>query len=234
MALSDTLSDEIDSVLSQTWDVRDGLVVPDTESIALAGGGVKLDATMLYADLADSTELAMWDKRVTARICKAFLACSSRLIRANGGHVRSFDGDRVMGVFVRDIKNTSAVKCALQINWMFLKLLKPKFEAKYTKLGDGTYKLGHCTGVDTSDMLVVRAGIRNNNDLIWLGRAPNIAAKLSAIRDKPYFSFITGSVYDSMHESVKTTDGKSMWEERVWTGQAVQRVFRSSWTWKPS
>jgi hypothetical protein len=24
-----------------------------------------------------------------------------------------------------------------------------------------------------------------------------------------------------------------MWEERVWKSGPVQRVFRSSWTWKP-
>jgi hypothetical protein len=27
--------------------------------------------------------------------------------------------------------------------------------------------------------------------------------------------------------------GKAMWEERLWKSGPVQRVFRSSWTWKP-
>ena len=75
---------------------------------------MKIAATMLYADLADSTALAMWDRRVAARVCKAFLAFASRLIRASDGEVRSFDGDRVMGVFIGKTKNTSAVKCALK------------------------------------------------------------------------------------------------------------------------
>jgi hypothetical protein len=119
---------------------------------------VKIAATMLYADLADSTALAMWDRRVAARVCKAFLAFASRLIRASDGEVRSFDGDRVMGVFIGKTKNTSAVKCALKINHVFENLLKPRFAAKYEKLRDGTYKLGQCTGIDTSEVLVVRAG----------------------------------------------------------------------------
>lgn len=172
MSIADDVKDDIDGVLSDTWDIRDGQVVPETQDVALAGGGVKLAATMLYADLADSTELAMWDRRVTARICKAFLAGASRLIRHKDGHIRSFDGDRVMGVFLGDSKNSNAATCALHINWMFVEVLKPKFEAKYTKLSDGTYTLGHCTGVDTSDVLVVRGGIRNNNDLIWIGARP--------------------------------------------------------------
>lgn len=233
MALLSDLEADISGVLSAAWDIRDGQVVPATETVALSGGGVKLSATMLYADLADSTALAMWDRRVTARICKAFLAYSSRLIRASGGEVRSFDGDRVMGGFVGNVKNTSAVKCALKINHVFEKLMKPKFAAKYDKLNDGTYKLAQCTGIDTSDVLVVRGGIRNNNDLIWIGRAPNVAAKLSGIRDSPYNTFISGAVYDSLMDEAKTHGGKPMWEERTWKTGPITRVFRSSWTWSP-
>ncbi len=233
MAIADDIVSDIDGVLSDTWDIRDGQVVPETQDVALSGGGVKLEATMLYADLADSTELAMWDRRVAARICKAFLAGASRLIRHKGGQIRSFDGDRVMGVFVGKAKNTEAATCALHINWMFKEVLKPKFEAKYAKLADGTYKLAHATGVDQSDVLVVRGGIRNNNDLIWIGRAPNVAAKLSSLREEPYFSFITPEVFNPMNSSAKTSkSGKDMWERRTWTGP-VDIVYRSNWHWKP-
>jgi class 3 adenylate cyclase len=235
MALADELAADVSGVLSQTWDIRDGLVVPKTEDVALGGGGVKLAATFLYADLADSTDLAMWDRRVTARVCKAFLAASTRLIRTRGGHVRSFDGDRVMGVFLGEYKNTSAVKCALQVNWMFLNEMKPRFQAKFEALQNETHKLGHCVGVDTSEVLAVRSGIRNNNDLIWIGRAPNVAAKLSGLRDAPFNTFITGEVYDKLaNESKIGGNGMNMWEERVWTGGPVKRVLRSSWTWKPA
>jgi adenylate cyclase len=235
MALADELSDEIDDILDLDWDVRDGEVVPETNDVALAGGGVNLKCTILYADLVDSTELAMWNRKTAGRVFKAFLACSTRLIRAREGDVRSFDGDRVMGIFVGDYKNTNAAKCALQINWMFLNLLKPKFEAKYEKFRDGTYKLAHCSGVDTSETLVVRAGIRNNNDLVWVGRAPNVAAKMSAFRDSPYFSWISGDVYDAMNDSSKYggENNQNMWEERTWTSGPIKRVFRSSWIWKP-
>jgi class 3 adenylate cyclase len=233
MAIADDIKADIDGVLSATWDIRDGQVVPESEDVALSGGGVKLDATMLYADLADSTQLAMWDRRVAARIFKAFLAGASRLIRHKGGHIRSFDGDRVMGVFVGDAKNTNAAICALQINWMFRKVLKPKFEAKYTKLADGTYTLAHATGVDRSEVLVVRGGIRNNNDLIWVGRAPNVAAKLSALREPPFYSFITSDVFDPSNSSARTSkSGKAMWEKRTWNGP-VSDVYRSEWTWEP-
>jgi adenylate cyclase len=234
MSLLDDLRSDVEGVLSQAWDIRDGAVVPTTDTVALAGGGVKLTATMLYVDLADSTEIAMWDRRVAARLCKAFLACCSRLIVAHQGDVRSFDGDRVMGVFLGNTKNTSATKCSLKINWAFRNVIKPKFAKRYPAIADGTYKLAHCTGIDTSEVLVVRAGIRNNNDLIWVGSAPNVAAKMSAFRDDPYFSFITGAVYDKLANDAKNSNkGESMWEERSLTSGPVKRVFRSSWQWEP-
>jgi class 3 adenylate cyclase len=117
MALKDELSTNVSSTLGQEWNIRNGLVAPTSQDVALAGGAVKLTATMLYADLADSTELAMQqDRRVSSKVFKSFLTCASRIIRARGGDIRSFDGDRIMGVFLGDSKNSSAAKCALNIN----------------------------------------------------------------------------------------------------------------------
>jgi class 3 adenylate cyclase len=237
MSLTDQLSQDVDSILGQEWDVREGQVVPKTEDVALAGGAVKLAVTMLYADLADSTELAMnYDKRVAAKVFKSFLGCSSKIIRAEGGEIRSFDGDRVMGVFIGTTKNTSAARCALKINHAFLNIIKPKLIAKYPNLATGSYKLAHCVGVDTSEVLVIRGGVRNNNDLVWVGRAPNVAAKLSGIRQSPHHSFITKSVFDTMLDAVKYGGNpkKLMWEACTWKGVAgVPSIYRSGWSWKP-
>lgn len=236
MALKDDLATDVDSILRQEWNVRDGQVVPTTDTVALAGGAVRLTATMLYADLADSTELAMnYDRRTAAKVFKCYLSCCSKIIRARGGDVRSFDGDRVMGVFVGDSKNSNAAKCALNINYAFSKIIKPKLEAKYEKLRNGPYKLAQCVGVDTSEMLVIRAGIRNNNDLVWVGRAPNIAAKLSGLRNSPYHSYITEDVYKKLKESSKKYEGKEMWERRANSTQVkgVSTIYRSSWSYPP-
>jgi adenylate cyclase len=235
MALKDDLATEIDGIMSQPWDIRNGTVVPENDDVALAGGAVKLEATMLYADLVDSTELAMYDRRVAARVFKSYLTCCSKIIRARGGDIRSFDGDRVMGVFVGSSKNTSAAKAALNINYAFLMLIKPKLEAKYDVFKDGTYKLGHCIGVDTSEVLVIRAGIRNNSDLVWVGRAPNVAAKLSSIRTDPYNCWITQDLYNNMNDVLKTSsDGRLMWEQRINVPAIPGGVgYRSSWYWQP-
>lgn len=237
MSTKEELESAVKEILNQPWDQRESKSVPSTEQVALiANGAVNIEVTMLYADLADSTELAMNDRRMTAKIYKAFLLCASRLIKSSGGEIRSFDGDRVMGVFIGDYKNTSAAKCALQINYVFTKIIKPFFEEKYKALIGGDLKLAHCVGIDTGPVLVVKGGIRGDNDLLWVGQAPNVAAKLSGIRNDPYFTYITEAVYNKLNEEVKVYDGKQMWEKRVdsWKGvKGISTVYRSFWTWTP-
>lgn len=235
MGLKAEIESDVQGILTQTWDLRDGKVIPQSNDVALAGGGVKMKVAILYSDLADSTELAMnFDRRIAARVSKAFMAVCARVVRAHGAEIRSYDGDRIMGIFAGDMKNTRAAKAALQINWAFRKVLKPRFEAKYSNL-KARFSLAHATGVDTSDVLIVRGGIRKNNDLVWIGRAPNVAAKLSNLRDSPYHSWITAAVYNSMADSSKLSDdGRSMWEKRAWTKGPVRDVYRSKWTWTPS
>jgi class 3 adenylate cyclase len=47
--------------------------------------------------------------------------------------------------------------------------------------GQYVYQLKHVIGIDSSSLFACRIGIRNDNDAVWVGRAANYAAKLSAI-----------------------------------------------------
>src|SRR4051794_37165542 len=115
MALIDDLRDETQEIVAAAWDRRDGRVVPEAEDLALSNEAVDFEATFLYADLADSTELAIANQSRAAEVCKAYLRGASRIIRQFGGEIRSFDGDRVMGVFIEGTKNTNAATAALKI-----------------------------------------------------------------------------------------------------------------------
>ena len=92
----------------------------------------------------------------------------------------------------------------------------------------------HCVGVDTSEVLVVRAGQRGSNDLVWIGRAPNLAAKLSEIRENHHHSYISEEVFTRMNDSAKYggDQNKMMWERRSvnFAGEDTI-VYRSSWRW---
>jgi adenylate cyclase len=234
MAILDDLNAEIEATLNEKWAIRNGTVVPEVENVSLSGDAVKLDATILFTDLADSTSLAIWNQEVAAKVFKMFLASSSRIIRHCGGHIRSFDGDRVMGIFIGNNKNTSAAKCALNINYAFTEIIKPKLKLKYEYLRSGFYELTFCTGIDTSAILSVRSGIRNNSDLIWVGRAPNIAAKLSGIRDSNFHSYITENVYNALEASSKISNGINMWQKvENWNKvQGIKTIYKSSYYWK--
>jgi adenylate cyclase len=234
MALKDDLEARVSEILSVGWNVRDGEVVPDTSDVNLSDGAVKLEAAYLYADLADSTTLARdFDRRAAARVVRAYLYVMSKLVIAHGGAIRSFDGDRVMGIFVGSTKRSDAAKCCLKMKWAFENLIRTPVDAKYPTLKQNGYVLEHAAGVDAGEVLVVRAGVRGSNDLISVGAAPNIAATLSSLREAPYRSFITKTVYDSMMDSSKLSDkGVDMWESRTLTvkGKSVS-LYRSSFGW---
>lgn len=236
MALRDDVLSDIQTIISTLWNKREGRQVPSTSEVALAGGAVEIEATFLYADLADSSKMAKeLDRRIAAKIIKSFLATSARLLRAHGGEVRSFDGDRIMGVFIGSYRNTSAAKCALQIKWC-VDQIRAKFEAKYESVRDATFRIRHGVGVDSGTILSVRGGARGSNDLIWIGRAPNLAAKLSDLREDPYRTFITAAVFNRLNDEAKYggAENSLMWERRTWTflGENLV-VYRSSWHWRP-
>ena len=233
MGMTDDLNAEVNKIIKEQWSTTDGRVVPETENVELGNKGINLDATCLYADLAESTNLVnTLNPQIAAEVYKCYLNCACRIIRSQGGAITAFDGDRVMAVFVGDTKNTPAVRSALAINHAVVKIINPALQGYYgQKIGN--YVLRHSVGIDTSKVLVARTGIRGSNDLVWIGRSANYAAKLCALRDGDYATWITGAVYDGMHNSVKmTTDGtKNMWEERAWTAQGGFRIFRSNYNW---
>lgn len=235
MAKKDELAGDVQTIIGTLWNKRKGQTVPASSEVALAGGAVELDATFLYADLANSSRMAKeLDRRVAGKIVKAFLATSAKLIKFRGGTVVSFDGDRILGVFYGGSKNSSAARCALNINYTVTKVIRPKFEAKYDSVKDASFKIRHGVGVDTGTVLAVRAGARGDNDLIWIGRAANLAAKLSDLRESPHHSFITASVYNQMSDGSKFSDGKNMWEKRTWDflGDNLN-IYRSNWRRSP-
>jgi adenylate cyclase len=234
MGLADDVETGIDGVLAPAWSSRDGTVVPETSDIVLKNGAVNIDATYLYADLADSSSLGQKvNDKVAAKVIRGYLNAAVRILRNYGGAIRSFDGDRVLAIFVGGSKNTNAVRAALALNWAVLKVLHPKLIAKWPDLGD-CWTTNHGIGVDTGSAMLVRGGVRDNNDLISIGAAPNVAAKLSELRATPNI-YITKTVYDNMNDKNKTSGGSAIWENYgcVEVGGSSYSVFSSTWRWKP-
>lgn len=233
MSLTADISAEVEEIFKTQWTTRDGDKVPEPEAVQLANHAVRLDGTVLYADLADSTVMVNskpdW---FAAEVYKSYLVSACRVIRANGGEITAFDGDRVMAVYIGNTKNTSAATTALQINYVVSQVINPKLKTRYS---DQNYQIRQVVGIDTSKLFVARTGIRGTNDLVWVGRAANYAAKLSSINEDGFSSYITDDVFQMLNESAKYggTEKKLMWESRRFEKLGIN-IHRSSWWWNPA
>jgi class 3 adenylate cyclase len=229
LVLKQDLEAAVKAIFKEVWSERDGEVVPEPKDLNLGNDAVNLSATVLYADISSSTVLVdSYESQFAAEIYKTFLACAAKIIKDEAGVITAYDGDRVMGVFIGKRKNTSAVRAALRINTAVLQVVKPALKAQYPT---SPYELKHVVGVDTSNLLVSRIGVRNDNDWVWVGRAANYAAKLSALNDG-FVIYITDSVYGNMNDATKYALTKEdMWQARTWTAMNDMVIYASNYWW---
>lgn len=231
MALLEEIQEEVKEIFKTKWELRDGNVVPEPDDVQIGNDAVCFDGAVLYADLADSTALVKGFKdSFAAEVYKAYLVSACRLIRFNNGVITAFDGDRVMAVFIGDLKNSSAAKTALMINYVVKEVINKFIKEQYPKT---EFQMQQVVGIDTSKLFIARTGIRGSNDLVWVGRAANFAAKLCALREGIYVSYITEDVFNALSDTSKNGGNpkRCMWEKVLWTSQGIN-VYRSSWHWK--
>ncbi|MBU2772627.1 adenylate/guanylate cyclase domain-containing protein [Acidithiobacillus ferrooxidans] len=206
MGLYSDLSGQVDTFFSEKWETEDARCVPESESLRLSNHAKKLDAVVLYADLADSTRLVDAHRpEYVTRIYKAYLHCAAQIIKNNSGTITAYDGDRVMAVYIGKNKETNAVITAMKLNFMVGEVFNKKYKLK----------LRHVVGIDKSDLFASKIGVRGDNDVVWIGRAANYAAKLSSCSDA-YSCYITGSVFAAMDEKLKVSE-KNIWTDEIWT-----------------
>lgn len=227
MAFQDELKTYVDDVFTKAWARRKGQKVPDTEDVALTNEAVELDATVLYADLAGSTAMVKakhdW---VAASVYKSYLYCAAKVIRKRGGIVTAYDGDRVMGVFIGNSKNSNAALCGLNINHIASEIVLARYKKKWP---DTTFQLKQRVGIDTSKLFVARTGIRGSNDLVWVGNAANNAAKMAALSPS-YPTYVTEEVYSRLSKESKHSNknGTNMWTD-LGTSDLGYRIYGSTW-----
>jgi len=228
MTLKSDLESEVKDIFKLVWTEREGQVVPEPEDLKLGNDAVKLNATVLYADIADSTDLVDAEPPLfSAEIYKVYLRCAARIIKSEKGVITAYDGDRVMAVYLSNSKNTQAVRSAMKINYAVHKIINPLMSNQYP---NKAYRLKQVVGVDTSELYVARIGVRNDNDLVWVGQAANYAAKLCGL-NTAYATHITGAVFDVMHEDVKHggANNQLMWDQLMWRERNNMRIYGSTW-----
>jgi class 3 adenylate cyclase len=135
-----------------------------------------------------------------------------------------------MAVFIGDNKNSSAARTALEINWAVRSVIGPALKVQYPTT---SYDIQQAVGIDTSSLFVARTGIRGSNDLVWVGRAANYAAKLSAFRYGTYRSFITEDVFNKLSDESKNggTPRRVMCDKIMWQEMGIA-IYGSTFWWE--
>jgi class 3 adenylate cyclase len=192
MTLTDDLRAVVNARFGINWTLRDGRIVPQPENLLITGNElVHVRAAVLYTDLVGSTALVKtYYNWFTAHMYKSFLYCAARIIRSEGGVITAYDGDRVMALYRGAGMENAAVRTALKIRFAVKDIINPLQQTRWWATNP-MFEMREVTGIDVSDVYVARVGVRDDNDLAWMGRAANIAAKLSALRLGQYCTWIT-------------------------------------------
>nr|WP_141216265.1 adenylate/guanylate cyclase domain-containing protein [Rhodococcus sp. 06-621-2] len=242
MSFKSDLETQVDSLIKTPFKMRDGRVVPTSSSIGPHDYVTLSEVAYLYTDMADSSSLPSRFEYVEgARILRVFLTSVCRVIRDRGGEIRSFDGDRVMAIFKGDNAANDAVDAGLRINWAISVLAHDAlimYEPYWKQFLENDWKLRHRTGIDIGVAQVVRGGVRDHNDLVSIGHAPNTAAKLSDYKGGGA-TIITDDVYELLSENNLRSENSAkkdgvvhdMWQHKGYTkiGSRIEDVYTSTW-----
>ena len=226
MSSGEDLAKTVEEIFAQKWDTQQRRKVPEPGDLRLSNGAVQLSGTVLYADLDASTNLVdSYKPGFAAKIYKAYLSCAAKIIRDETGDITAYDGDRIMAVYAGDEKDIRAARSALKINYAVTEIINPILKRFHP---NKSYRIRQVVGVDTSELFVASIGIRGSNDLVWVGRAANYAAKLCSLSPE-YPSRITKAVYNRLNDS---NDGKPMWKAAIGNDMNGVKIYRSTRKWK--
>lgn len=229
MTLADDIQNYARTTFETAWKTRDGQSVPAPEDLRLGNEAVHFErATVLYADLDQSTSLVEdYTWTFAAEIYKTYLYAATKLIKDAGGTIVSYDGDRVMGLFTSKSQCNDAARCALKINFAVKHYVQDALAAQYDQR---SYKIKHVVGIDTSEIRTTRTGVRGDNDLVWVGGAANLAAKLTA-ESAEHATWITDRVHACLHDPQRYASGVDMWRSWTWSKHSDDRVYSSNYWW---
>jgi len=229
MTIQNDIQSQTKKILAEKWSVRDGRIVPSPNDLGLGNDAVKLeDAVVLYADINGSTKMV--DEKIwqfSAKVYKVYLDAAARLIKSYSGVITAYDGDRIMGIFIGENRNTRAVRTALNLNWAVNKVINPAIKDVYNT----DFGLRHIIGIDRSDLYAARTGVRGDNDIVWVGRAANHAAKLTSFAGKSIW--ISEAVFNNCAETYKSYNSQNVWTRENWTPMGNRLIYGSNWTWVP-
>jgi adenylate cyclase len=238
MTLLDDVKASVSTYMTGTYETFEPRDIPVPKDIPQGAKAAKLTATSLFIDLRQSSDITNALRRQTAaKMLKAYFSGAVRIINANNGSVRSFNGDGMLALFRDDSRSINGAKAAMQVRWFVQEILQPRFEQYFQsnrKAFGRSLGFDIGCGLDDGDIYAVKVGIRGTNDVAWVGRCTNTSAKLSNLAASPRRILITRAIYQRLDNSRKSSNGVAMWSDEVMREiGGVRRAIRStSYRWR--
>ena|SRR5215204_5649041 len=111
MSFKNELQEIVSNYLAGDYETYEPQGVPDPEDIQLGNKAAKLEATALFIDVRQSSDITNAFRRQTAaKIMKGYFNGAVRIINKNEGKVRSFNGDGMLAIFVGDTRSNKQLK----------------------------------------------------------------------------------------------------------------------------
>jgi class 3 adenylate cyclase len=226
MSYIQDLENKIRDYMQGDYEIVETKTIPLPENVAFGKKAYKIKLTAFCIDLRESTDLLrIHDKETCGKIHKSYLTIATKIITANGGQLRSFNGDSVLAFFpaqyVSDIEK--AVQVAFQLKWA-LDINFSKYFEEYSKIDFGI-------GIDWGDVYIVRAGLPkndNNNDLVFLGMCVNFATAIANQGHSPEHIEISKTTYSNLTDiwlygNDNSGNKVNMWKDGVvnWKGKKI-------------
>ncbi|MDJ1505521.1 adenylate/guanylate cyclase domain-containing protein [Xanthocytophaga agilis] len=183
------ISDNIKDVFDTQFEYSNTNLVPNYEDTNLTyergqiKKGKRIKTCVLYIDIRNSVNLSKESPReFIGQLYTGFVKAMLLVADYHGGYVRNIIGDRVMVVFPTYDCCTSAIECAISMNTVAHHIIA-------VHAGVRTFKCG--IGIDYGMMRVLKTGIvkqgkdrTSYKNLVWTGRAANIASRLTDLANK--------------------------------------------------
>ncbi len=162
--------------------ITDGMTMPEPSSV-LIGSAKKMDASILFFDLAKFTDTtSQMPQEQTLLMLNLIIPVVMRIAKHWKGEIEKNTGDGIMAVFGTETRSKSviardAVETAMAIRFVMLNDIKAKL------VDQGLPPMDFRIGIETGELLIARIGIHGNNFLTAVGNAANRACKLQGLAD---------------------------------------------------
>ena len=217
-----------EDILTKAKEIRDANfvknstnTVPSITNSKLTFGctGLTFTATVLYIDMRGSTKvLNLHQSRVVAKIHMTYYHAIVKVAKADGGEIRSFNGDSLLVFFYGTTNDVvrKAVRSAMKMKYAITDIINETLK-DYTDIDFGI-------GIDCGDVLATKVGLGGTDetkDLIWIGNAVNRSTRISDECKLPYSIGISNAVYGKLDESLLHYKKSNQWgftfTENVWS-----------------